>query len=31
LTHLDEPRVFARALSAAEIAAVFQSESGHCP
>jgi len=27
---IDEPRIFARALSAAEIAAVFQSESGHC-
>ena len=27
---IDEPRIFARALSAAEIAAVFQSESGRC-
>jgi Concanavalin A-like lectin/glucanases superfamily len=27
---IDEPRVFDRALSAAEIAAVFQSESNHC-
>lgn len=27
---IDEPRVFDRALSAAEIAAVFQSESAHC-